>query len=117
MMTKSIAIIIALCAALLGFWVYHDNCIGRLENSLQSQRERAEQAEAALAISRAEKERLESALTAQEQATAEAQASRKVIYRTVQKEVAQDATARDWYNTPVPASLVRVFKQGGSGND
>lgn len=115
-MDKRIVIILALCAALGCFWAYHDHCTGKLENALQNQTRRAERAEAELVIARTEKERLETALHLQEQATAEAQSNRKVIYKTVQKEVAQDATARDWYNTPVPASLLRVFK-GGHGND
>ena len=116
-MDKSFAIILALGAFLTGFWFYHGSCIDKLEKALETERSRAEQAEAELAIAKTEKERLETALKMQEQATAEAQASRKVIYRTVQKEVAQDATVRDWYATPVPASLLRVLKQQGGGND
>ena len=78
---------------------------------------RAEQAEQDLAVANDAKKRLETALEVQEHATAEAQANRKVVYRTVQKEVAQDENARNWYNAPVPVSFVRVLTEKGSSND
>ena len=90
-------------------------------DSLKQERDkalrRAEQAEQDLAVANDAKERLETALKAQEQATANAQANRKVVYRTIQKEVAQDENARNWYNAPVPASFVRVLTEKGSSND
>ena len=78
--------------------------------------DRAETAEHSVSVLQSEKERLETALEAQEKATAEAQENRKVVYKTVQKEVAKDETARAWYGSPIPESLIRVLKANAGAN-
>jgi hypothetical protein len=105
---------ISLCAILGGFYGYHTHTVGELQKASQKWQERAQSAEAALASMVEEKARLTAALEAQEQATAEAQANRKIVYRTVKEEVAKDETARDWYNAPMPPSLVRVLQGAGA---
>lgn len=105
---------ISLCAILGGFYGYHAHTVEELQKTSQKWQERAQSAEAALASMVEEKARLTAALEAQEQATAEAQANRKIVYRTVKEEVAKDETARDWYNAPVPPSLVRVLQGAGA---
>lgn len=104
---------LALCAILGGFYGYHNLRVEELEKSAQQWQERAKTAESAIASMLEEKARLTSALEAQEQATAEAQANRKVVYRTIKEEVAKNETARDWYYSPVPDTLIRVL-QGSS---
>ena len=110
---KSIGFI-ALCALAGGLYGYHTYTVENLEKASQEWRQRAQTAEASLGVMMEEKARLTSALEAQEQATAKAQADRKIVYRTVQKEVAKDESARDWYNAPVPPSLVRVLQGAGA---
>lgn len=105
---------IALCAILGGFYGWHTHTVGELHKTVQSWQERAQSAESALAVMVEEKSRLTNALAAQEQATAEAQANRKIVYRTVKEEVSKDETARSWYNSPVPPSLVRVLQGAGT---
>lgn len=105
---------IALCAILGSFYGYHAHTVENLQKASQKWQERAQSAETALATMVEEKARLTAALEAQEQATAEAQANRKIVYRTVKEEVAKDETARDWYNAPVPPSLVRVLQGAGA---
>ena len=95
----------------LGFTVRH------YKNAYEEAKDRYEKAEAAVAVMKEEKDKLAIALEAQEQATAEAQMNKKVVYRTIQKEVAKDEKARDWYGSPVPASLVRVLQNGGTNHD
>ena len=105
---------LALCAIIGGLYGYHTHTVEQLEKTSQEWQQRAQTAEASVAGLMEEKARLSSALEAQEQATAEAQANRKIVYRTVQKEVAKDESARDWYNSPVPPSLVRVLQGAGA---
>lgn len=105
---------LALCAILGGLYGYHTYTVEKLEKTSQDWQQRAQTAEAAAATLLEEKVRLSAALEAQEQATAEAQANRKIVYRTVKEEVAKDETARDWYNAPVPPSLVRVLQGAGA---
>ena len=108
---------VALCAILGGFYGYHVHTTEKLQKTSQEWQERAQNAETALAAIVEEKARLTAALEAQEQATAEAQANRKIVYRTVKEEVAKDETARAWYDTPVPSSLVRVLQNGAANHD
>ena len=101
---------VALCAILGGFYGYHVHTTEKLEKTSQEWQERAQKAESALSSMIEEKARLAAALEAQEQATAEAQANRRIVYRTVKEEVAKDETARAWYDAPVPSSLIRVLQ-------
>ena len=78
----------------------------------KEEHERAVKAEEKAATLEREKQKLGDALAEQEKATAEAQNNRRVVYRTVQKEVSSNADSRDWYNTAVPAGFVRVLKDG-----
>lgn len=105
---------VAVCAILGGLYGYHTHTVETLEKTSQAWQLRAQTAEASVNALTEEKARLSAALEAQEQATAEAQANRKIVYRTVKEEVAKDETARDWYNTPVPPSLVRVLQGAGA---
>ena len=105
---------LALCAILGGLYGYHIYTVEKLEKTSQNWQQRAQIAEATVATMMEEKARLSAALEAQEQATAEAQANRKIVYRTVKEEVAKDESARDWYNSPVPPSLVRVLQGAGA---
>lgn len=105
---------LALCVILGGFYGYHTLTVEKLEKASQNWQLRAQTAENAVATMMEEKARLSAALEAQEEATAKAQANRKIVYRTVKEEVAKDETARDWYNTPVPTSLVRVLQGNGA---
>ena len=105
---------LALCAVVGGLYGYHAHTVEQLEKTSQKWQLRAQTAEATVATMMEEKARLSAALEAQEQATAEAQAKRKIVYRTVKEEVAKDETARDWYNSPVPSSLVRVLQGNGA---
>lgn len=107
---------IALCAILGCFYGYHEYRVEELQKTALEWQERAQTAESALAVMVEEKARLTSALSEQEKATAEAQAKRKVVYRTVKEEIAKDENARSWYDSPVPSSLVRVL-QGGADHD
>ena len=75
---------------------------------------RAEKAEATLAVEMEARAKITDALERQEKATAEAQSARTVVYRTVQKEVAKDETARDWYHAPIPAGFSKLLKDGAS---
>ena len=113
---KSIAFI-ALCAVLGGFYGYHGRTVAELQKTAQNWQERAQNAESALAAMTEEKARLMSALEAQEQATAKAQADKKIVYRTIKEEVAKNETARDWYNGPVPDSFVRMLQNGNASHD
>lgn len=108
---------IALCAILGGFYGYYVHTVEELQKASQGWQERAQNAETALSSMLEEKARLTAALEAQEQATAEAQANRKIVYRTVKEEVAKDETARAWYDAPVPSSLVRVLQSGTASHD
>jgi len=105
---------LALCAIVGGFYGYHRYRVEELEKTALAWQERAKSAESALAAMVEEKARLTSALEAQEQATAEAQANRKIVYRTVKEEISKDETARDWYNAPVPSTLIRVLQGNGA---
>ena len=105
---------LALCAIVGGLYGYHTYKVENLEKVSQSWQLRAQTAEASCAALMEEKARLSAALEAQEEATAQAQANRKIVYRTVKEEVAKDETARDWYNSPVPPSLVRVLQGNGA---
>ena len=105
---------LAACAALGGFYAYFDYKLEIAEKNAQTWQERARNAESALSSLMEEKARLTAALEAQEEATAQAQANRKIVYKTVKEEVAKDETARDWYNSPVPPSLVRVLQGNGA---
>ena len=105
---------ITLCAILGGFYGWHNHTVEKLQKTSHEWQERAQSAEAALSSMLEEKARLTAALEAQEQATAEAQTNRKIVYRTVKEEVAKDEKARDWYNSPVPPSLVRVLQGAGA---
>ena len=107
---------IALGLALCVFYGWHSYKVENLEKAAQIACKRAETAEGDLAEERKANDALREALALQEKATADALASRKVVYRTVQKEVARDEKARDWYNSPVPDSLVRIVRQGGGAN-
>lgn len=71
---------------------------------------RAEKAEREAATLMDERDRLNTALSAQEKLITEAQSKRKVVYKTVQKEVLKDATARDWYGTAIPAGFASLLK-------
>lgn len=73
---------------------------------------RAEEAEKTVSVLKEAQEKMALALEDQQRAVQEAQSHTKVVYKTIQKEVAKDATARDWYRTAVPESLVRVLKSG-----
>lgn len=84
------------------------------EKQFEEATQRAEKAENDLAVLRVEREKLELALEDQQRATVEAQMNKKVVYKTIQKEVQTDATARDWYNAPVPAGFVRLLKDNAS---
>ena len=108
---------IALCVILGGFYGYHVHTTEKLQKTSQEWQERAQKAESALSSMIEEKARLTAALEAQEQATAEAQANRKIVYRTVKEEVAKDETARAWYDAPVPSSLIRVLQNGAASHD
>lgn len=108
---------ILLCAILGAFYGYHAHTVEELQKASQKWQERAQSAEAALASMVEEKARLTAALEAQEQATAEAQANRRIVYRTVKEEVAKDETARTWYDAPVPSSLIRVLQNGTASHD
>ena len=77
---------------------------------------RAEAAEREVTVLKLSEEKLTLALEDQQRATQEAQSQTKVVYKTIQKEVAKDATARDWYHTAVPESLVRVLKANAGAN-
>lgn len=77
--------------------------------------QRATTAEASLAVALTEKQKLTDALEAQERATQDALSHKQVIYRTVQKEIAKDENARDWYNASVPAGIVRLLKGNANG--
>ena len=100
-----------------GAYSYHGHVVGKLEQQCRVQTERAETAESDLATAKADLASLKTAMQLQEQALQAAQAKRKVIYRSVQKEVATDETVRGWYGTPVPDSLVRVLQGNGTKND
>ena len=108
---------IALCVVLGGFYGWHSYYVAELQKEAQNWQERAKTAEEQLSVLQLEKDRLQKALTVQEQATQDALAKRRVVYRSVQAEVAKDETARDWYNSPVPGSLVRLLKSSGGQND
>lgn len=84
------------------------------EKQFEEATQRAEKAENDLAALKVEREKLELALEDQQRATVEAQAQKKIVYKTIQKEVQTDATARDWYNAPVPAGFVRLLKDNAS---
>lgn len=86
------------------------------EKQFEEATQRAEKAENDLAVLKVEREKLELALEDQQRATQEAQSQTKVVYKTIQKEVAKDATARDWYHTAVPESLIRVLKANAGAN-
>ena len=92
-------------------------CIGST-NYYRIQRDeaetRAETAEKALFVLKTEREKLELALEDQQRATAEAQMNKKIVYKTIQKEVQTDATARDWYSAPIPAGFTRLLKDNAS---
>ena len=106
------------CATLGGLYGYFDHKVGIAEKSAQEWQERAKNAESALSTMVEEKARLTAALEAQEEATAQAQANRKVVYRTIKEEVAKSETARDWYNTAIPPALAGVLQGNGTaGND
>lgn len=111
------AAFIALCVVLGGFYGWHSYCVGELKKDALRWQERAKTAEEQLSVLQLEKDRLQSALATQEQATQDALQKRRVVYRSVQAEVAKDETARDWYNAPVPDSLVRLLKSPGGQND
>jgi hypothetical protein len=108
---------LALCAILGCLYGYHTYTVEELQKTSHEWQERAQSAESTLAVMVEEKARLTNALTAQEQATAEAQANRKIVYRTVKEEISKNETARDWYNSPVPSSLVRVLQAGDASHD
>lgn len=82
------------------------------ESAYKEAQKRAETAEEKAATLEREKQKLGDALAEQEKATVEAQNNRRVVYRTVQKEVSSNADSRDWYNTAVPVGFVRVLKDG-----
>lgn len=84
------------------------------EKQFEEATQRAEKAENDLAVLKVEREKLELALEEQQRATVEAQAQKKIVYKTIQKEVQTDATARDWYNAPVPAGFARLLKDNAS---
>lgn len=78
--------------------------------------ERAEEAEKTVSVLKEAQEKMALALEDQQRAVQEAQSHTKVVYKTIQKEVAKDATARDWYHSPVPDALVRVLKSNAAAN-
>ena len=86
------------------------------ENEYDKAKQRAEEAEKTVITLKESQEKLTLALEDQQRATQEAQSQTKVVYKTIQKEVAKDATARDWYHTAVPESLVRVLKANAGAN-
>lgn len=104
--------------ALLAFVVASFAAVGfrscYYEKQFEEATQRAEKAENDLAVLRVEREKLELALEDQQRATVEAQMNKKVVYKTIQKEVQTDATARDWYNAPVPAGFARLLKDNAS---
>lgn len=113
---KSIGFIL-LCVILGGFYGWHDYTVGKLEKDVLEWRTEAQSAQAQLAVAKREKESLEQALEEQQKATVVALSKRTVIYRAVQKEVAKNESARDWYNSPVPAGITGLLRENGTGND
>ncbi len=103
------------CAIIGGQYYHHRSTVAGLQSSLADMEQRATTAEASLAVALTEKQRLTDALEAQERATQDALAHKQVIYRTVQKEIAKDENARDWYNASVPAGIVRLLKGNANG--
>ena len=103
------------CAIIGGQYYHHRSTVEGLQASLAEMETRAKTAEASLAVAQAEKQRLTDALEEQEKATQDALSHKQVIYRTVQKEIAKDENARDWYNSPVPAGIVRLLKDNANG--
>ena len=108
---------ILLCVVLGGFYGWHEYTVGKLEKDVQEWRTEAQTAQAKLAVMTQEKESLELALQKQEQLTSEAMNKKTVIYRAVQKEVAKDETARDWYDAPVPSGITELLRANGAGHD
>ena len=98
-----VACLIALYAAVCARSCYY-------EEQFEEATQRADKAEKDLAVLNVEREKLELALEEQQRATVEAQTNKKIVYKTIQKEVQTDATARDWYNAPIPAGFARLLK-------
>lgn len=106
-----------LCAVLGGLYGWHEYCVETLSKDVAKWRAEAQAAQAQLAVSRQESESLKTALEEQQKATADALSRKTVIYRAVQKEVAKDETARDWYDAPVPAGITELLRKNGAVND
>lgn len=105
-------VIVGLCCLALGGWFRSVYFKSEYEDAVK----RAEEAEKTVITLKESQEKLALALEDQQRATQEAQSQTKVVYKTIQKEVAKDATARDWYHTAVPESLVRVLKANAGAN-
>ena len=58
-----------------------------------------------------------SAMDAQQKAAQKAQAGRNAARSAVRKEVSNNEAVRDWHNSPVPPSLVRMLSSRDHGAD
>ena len=110
---KSIGFVL-LCAILGGFYGWHTYTVENLQKDVEKWRGEVQTAQAELAVMRVEREKLEQALAEQQQATADAMQKKTVIYRAVQKEVANDAQTKNWYDSPVPASITELLNASAS---
>ena len=91
--------------------------LDRAEKAAAEWKLKAEAAEAELSAMKLEREKMISAMDAQQKAAQKAQAGRNAARSAVRKEVSNNEAVRDWHNSPVPPSLVRMLSSRDHGAD